>query len=182
MTPTANDGPLVSCIMPTYNRRHFVPGAIRSFLRQDFPNKELVIVDDGTDAVCDLVPADPRLRYIRLPQRATVGAKRNLACDQAGGSLIAHWDDDDWHAPRRLRCQVEALLAANADLCGLKTLLFYDARPMVRRGSMLTPTTSGPGCREARSCISGTSGWGVASGRLTWAKTPSSCGAHTHIG
>ena len=60
MTPTARDWPLVSCIMPTYNRRHFVPRAIRSFLRQDFPHKELVIVDDGAEAVGDLVPVDPR--------------------------------------------------------------------------------------------------------------------------
>ena len=127
MTPTARDWPLVSCIMPTYNRRHFVPRAIRSFLRQDFPHKELVIVDDGAEAVGDLVPVDPRVRYVRLERRATVGAKRNLACEQAAGPLIAHWDDDDWHAPRRLRCQVEALLHAGADLCGLRTLLFYDA-------------------------------------------------------
>jgi Methyltransferase domain/Glycosyl transferase family 2 len=128
MTPTAHDWPLVSCIMPTHDRRPFVPAAIRLFLRQDFPNKELVIVDDGTDAVGDLVPADSPIRYVRLSRRTTVGAKRNLACEQAAGSLIAHWDDDDWHAPRRLRCQVEALLDAGADLCGLKTLLFYDRR------------------------------------------------------
>ncbi len=128
MEPSANDWPLVSCIMPTSNRRRFVPRAIGHFLRQDFPNKELLIVDDGTEAVGDLVPADPRVRYVRLTRRATVGAKRNLACEQAGGSLIAHWDDDDWHAPRRLRCQVEALRHAGAELCGLRTLLFYDAR------------------------------------------------------
>src|SRR5262249_15076459 len=82
----------------------------------------------GADPVGDLVPAGPRLRYVRLPRRATVGAKRNLACEHASGPLIAHWDDDDWHAPRRLRCQVEALLQSEADLCGLKTLLFYDTR------------------------------------------------------
>ena len=40
--------PLVSCIMPTYNRRHFAGKAIEYFLRQDYPNKQLVIVDDGT--------------------------------------------------------------------------------------------------------------------------------------
>jgi glycosyltransferase involved in cell wall biosynthesis len=38
---------LVSCIMPTFNRRAFVPQAIRYFLRQDFEHKELIIVDDG---------------------------------------------------------------------------------------------------------------------------------------
>jgi hypothetical protein len=57
----------------------------------------------------------------------TVGAKRNLACEQARGELIAHWDDDDWHAPHRLRYQAEALTASDADLCGINSLFFYDA-------------------------------------------------------
>ena len=87
MTPIVNDWPLVSCIMPTYNRRRFVPGAIRSFLRQDFPNKELVILDDGTDPVADLMPDDPQVHYVRLSQRTTVGAKRNL-CLRAGRRLV----------------------------------------------------------------------------------------------
>ena len=60
------DVPLVSCIMPTYNRRAFVPYAINYFLRQDYENKELLIVDDGTDPVKDLVPADKQIRYIRI--------------------------------------------------------------------------------------------------------------------
>lgn len=118
--------PLVSCIMPTYNRRHFVPGAIEYFLRQDYANKELVIVDDGTDFIEELVPKDDRISYVSLYQKATVGAKRNLACEQAGGEIIAHWDDDDWHAPHRLSYQVEHLLRTKSDVCGINTLLFYD--------------------------------------------------------
>src|SRR4030095_9083631 len=55
--------PLVSCIMPTYNRRLFVPQAIQYFLRQDYPRKELVIVDDGSDPVADLLPPHQPLRY-----------------------------------------------------------------------------------------------------------------------
>src|SRR5262249_60747130 len=54
------------------------------------------------------------------------GAKRNLACAQAQGEIIAHWDDDDWYAPSRLRRQVEELLAAGADICGLDRVLFLD--------------------------------------------------------
>ena len=54
--------PLVSCIMPTYNRRPFVPKAIEYFLRQDYPNRELIILDDGDDRVADLVPDLPSLR------------------------------------------------------------------------------------------------------------------------
>jgi glycosyltransferase involved in cell wall biosynthesis len=120
--------PLVSCIMPTFNRRRFVPRAILYFLRQDYPNKELILVDDGTDRIGDLIPCDPRLRYIQIPQRASIGAKRNLACVQAAGQLIAHWDDDDWHAPRRLRYQVNWIMGAKGDLCGINILLFFDIR------------------------------------------------------
>ncbi len=118
--------PLVSCIMPTYNRRPFVAQAIAYFLRQDYPNRELIIVDDGTDPVGDLVPTDLRIRYLRLHQRRALGGKRNLACQQARGEIIAHWDDDDWMAPWRLTYQVDHLLKGQADLCGLDHLLFYD--------------------------------------------------------
>jgi len=123
----ADEMPLVSCIMPTHNRRGYVPMAIRAFAQQDYPARELIIVDDGTHPVEDLIPADPRIRYLRRPPKMSVGAKRNLACEEAKGSLIAHWDDDDWHAPWRLSYQVTSLLVQQADLCGLDTLWFFDA-------------------------------------------------------
>jgi glycosyltransferase involved in cell wall biosynthesis len=117
--------PLVTCIMPTADRRAFVPRAIDLFLRQDYPARELLILDDGVDPVADLVPADPRIRYVRLERRLVLGAKRNLACELARGSLIAHWDDDDWHAPGRLSYQVALLLERRADVCGAGRLLYY---------------------------------------------------------
>lgn len=120
--------PLVSCIMPTYNRRAFVPQAIHYFLRQEYANKELIIVDDGTDAISDLVPTDERIRYFRLNQKITLGAKLNLACEQARGAIIAHWDDDDWYAARRVGYQVEALRHEGTDVCGINKLLYYDLR------------------------------------------------------
>jgi glycosyltransferase involved in cell wall biosynthesis len=110
--------------MPTYNRRRFVPAAIEQFRRQDWPAKELIVVDDGMDAVRDLVPDDPFITYLRLDPRSAVGRKRNIACDRARGDLIAHWDDDDWHAPSRLRLQAEALLSSTADMCGIARMLF----------------------------------------------------------
>jgi O-antigen biosynthesis protein len=119
--------PLVSCLMPTADRRRFVPRAVEHFLRQDYAARELVIVDDGVDPVEDLVPDDPRIRYLRAPRARSLGAKRNLACSLARGELIAHWDDDDWMADRRLTVQVEALLAnPGAEVCGLDRLRFFD--------------------------------------------------------
>lgn len=118
--------PFVSCIMPTHNRRSFVPQAIKYFLNQDYPERELIIVDDGTDPVRDLLPDDPRIRYLYLEQKSTLGAKRNVACNEARGKVIVHWDDDDWMAPWRIRYQVESLLKEQADICGLNRLFFYD--------------------------------------------------------
>ena len=119
--------PLVSCIMPTLDRRAFVPRAIEYFRRQDYPAKELVILDDGRDPVADLVPSgDAAIVYERLDHRVMLGAKRNLACEIARGTIIAHWDDDDWQARHRLLTQVSRLVEGSHDLCGSRALRFYD--------------------------------------------------------
>jgi len=112
--------------MPTRDRRRFVPMAIRYFLRQDYPRTELVIVDDGSDPVVDLIPHHPAILYHRLEGRQVLGRKRNLACELAAGEFIAHWDDDDWSARERLRIQVEALETSGVSLSGTRSLRFYD--------------------------------------------------------
>lgn len=117
---------LVSCIMPTRNRRAFVPRAIAQFLSQDHDNRELIVVDDGEDEIADLLPDLPSIRYHRAEGIHSIGAKRNLACEMARGTLIAHWDDDDWMAPQWLSSQVETLAASGADVCGLDRIYFYD--------------------------------------------------------
>lgn len=121
------NSPLVSCITPTYNRRSFVPQAIRYFQAQDYPNKELILLDDGSDSVADLVPSDPRIRYLRQERKSTVGAKRNLACTEAQGEIIVHWDDDDWMSENRLSYQVKSLIEEQADICGLNKVLFLNS-------------------------------------------------------
>jgi len=118
--------PLVTCIMPTHNRRSFVPQAIRCFLRQDYSKLELLVVDDGTEPVADLVPANDRIRYVRFDQKLTIGAKRNLACEKAQGEFIVHWDDDDWYPSWRVRTQMRAMLDRGVDLCGSSRVAYFD--------------------------------------------------------
>jgi glycosyltransferase involved in cell wall biosynthesis len=118
--------PLVSCIMPTYNRRAFVGKAIEYFLRQDYPNCELVILDDGDDRVSDLVPDLPGVRYVGLRDRLRLGAKRNAAVEASRGEIMVHWDDDDWMDRSRVRTQVSALMAAAADICGTSRVWFCE--------------------------------------------------------
>ncbi|HEY4281133.1 MAG TPA: glycosyltransferase [Conexibacter sp.] len=118
-----SDRPLVSCVMPTADRRAFVGQAIRYFLRQDYGARELIVIDDGDEDVGRLIPRDERIRYVRLQTRRPLGAKLNLGCELARGELIAHWDDDDWIGSDRLSRQVAAL--AGGDACGLVDLLTY---------------------------------------------------------
>ena len=124
--------PLVSCLMPTRDRRRFVAQAVEYFLRQDYEERELVVLDDGDDRVADLMPADPRVRYVPLDEKLVLGEKRNRACELALGEIIVHWDDDDWHAPHRLSYQLAELERHGAGLCGTARVLYFE--PAARRG------------------------------------------------
>ncbi|HUC16322.1 MAG TPA: glycosyltransferase family A protein [Acetobacteraceae bacterium] len=117
--------PLVSCIMPTYGRPVFALQAVRYFLRQDYPARELVILDDGPEGLAARLPFDERLRYVRLP-RLKIGAKRNAGCALARGSIIAQWDDDDWYGAGRLSAQIAPLLAGKADITGIRGTKVFD--------------------------------------------------------
>jgi glycosyltransferase involved in cell wall biosynthesis len=118
--------PRVSCIMPTTDRRSFVARAIDNFRRQDYPNKQLVIVDDGQASVGDLAAGADDIRYVALRSKASVGEKRNIAVAESDGRFIAHWDDDDWYDQRRLSYQLAPLLSGTADMTALRMSYLYD--------------------------------------------------------
>lgn len=105
--PAAQTG-LVTCIMPTKNRRQFVPRAIELFMDQTYEQRELLIVDNG-ESIKDLVPSDPRITYTHTAVPMKLGALRNFCCGRSNAEFIAHWDDDDWYHPFRLQEQVEAI-------------------------------------------------------------------------
>lgn len=132
---------LVSCIMPTANRRHLVPVAVASFLAQDWPEKELVVVDDGKESVMDLFFEVPQLKYVHK-QNMILGAKRNLCCEMAEGDVIVHFDDDDWSAPTRITDQVNRLVEKDAELSGYHSIYFYDQQHHRVYAYMGTPNYS----------------------------------------
>lgn len=113
IAPFSGDGPRVSCLMVTANRRRLTERSVACFLAQDYPNRELVIVDDGTEdyaPILSAIPADRVIHHhiVKDPAR-TLGDLRNLSLDIARGDLMAHWDDDDWFDPQRLSRQMAAL-------------------------------------------------------------------------
>jgi len=118
---------VVSCLMPTYNRRPWVELSIGCWLQQDWPDRELIVLDDGDDQVDDLCRVDPRIRHVDLTgRRWTIGAKWNLGVSLAWGKVLACWADDDWHAPWRLRYQVTSLQVSPAGICGTDRQYYWD--------------------------------------------------------
>jgi glycosyltransferase involved in cell wall biosynthesis len=102
----------VSCLCPSYNRAphslSLVEEAIESFLRQDYPCKELVVLNDtpGQRLRCD----HPEVRIVNTDFRcASLGEKRNLMAGLATGELLCVWDDDDISLPWRLSTAVRLL-------------------------------------------------------------------------
>lgn len=120
MTP-----PLVSCIIPTANREQHIPFAINCFLEQDYPNAELIIVDDGKKSAAHLIPDHPLIWYYYTAPMESIGAKRNFACKKAIGQIIIHWDDDAWRAKNWISAQVHFLFNSGADLCGIQNIRYY---------------------------------------------------------
>jgi len=106
--------------------RKFIRLALRCFEQQDYLRRELIIVDDGKDDLSDLVGGMAEALYVRLSSPQSIGAKRNLACQKARGSFIAHWEDDDWYRPGRLSRQIEPLVKGEADITGLVSSYVLD--------------------------------------------------------
>lgn len=107
-TPDAR-APLVSVILPTYNRAHVIGRALRSVLEQDFTDFEVLVVDDAsTDDTERVVRAfgDPRIRYLREPRNGGPNAARNRGLREARGEFIAFLDSDDEWLPGKLSRQV----------------------------------------------------------------------------
>ena len=102
---TGTEPPLVSVVMPTYERPEFLARAVKSVLAQTYPNVELIVVNDGGCPVDDVLRAldrDGRVTSVRLGRNRNRSAARNAAIALARGKYVAYLDDDDWYLPSHL--------------------------------------------------------------------------------
>lgn len=124
--------PLVSIVLPTYNRAHVLHRSVRSVLAQSFTDWELIIIDDGstddTERLCRDYAArlGPKFRYIQQENQG-VSAARNRGMQEAAGEWIAFLDSDDLFLPSKLSLQM-GMLASNpkAGFCFTNYLFFDD--------------------------------------------------------
>jgi len=119
----ADSAALISCLMVTRDRFAQACLSVDCFLRQTYPHRELVIIDDSRDdRLARHVAAlgDPRIVVERAADPApTLGEARNRSVDRASGRYVCQWDDDDLYDPRRLEVQMRALAEAGAQACML---------------------------------------------------------------
>ena len=115
--------PLVSIIIPTYNRAHLIGETLDSVLAQTYQNWECIVVDDGstddTDALmAEYLAKDSRFRYYHRPKDRLPGgnAARNYGFEQSRGEYIQWFDSDDLMMPEKLDKAIGAFLKNKVDL------------------------------------------------------------------
>jgi glycosyltransferase involved in cell wall biosynthesis len=100
--------PLVSVILPTYNRGWILTEAIDSVLAQDYKEYELIVVDDGsTDNTREILDTYGQDILVLRQANKGVSAARNRGIAESGGQLVAFLDSDDLWLPRKLSRQVD---------------------------------------------------------------------------
>jgi len=103
--------PLISTIIPTYNRAKLLKRALDSVLSQDWPNQEVIVVDDGsTDNTAEVLAAyGDRIKLVKQ-ENAGPSAARNVGIEMARGEWIAFMDSDDEWLPNKLTMQMRYAL------------------------------------------------------------------------
>ena len=124
--------PYVSVVTPTYSRPENIPFLIAMYDKQTYPSerRELVILDDSPEAYDSLAFERPDIRYFHMPQRLSLGRKRNILSDLAHGDLIICFDDDDEQSQYRIEESVTAFKresVESVDLVGCSVIyVFYE--------------------------------------------------------
>ncbi|MDD5505562.1 MAG: glycosyltransferase family 2 protein [Candidatus Omnitrophica bacterium] len=102
--------PLVTVIIPTYNRSHVLKRALLSATSQTYQNIEILVVSDGsTDATEEIVKsiADPRIKYICHEKNRGLAATRNTGIKNSTGEYVTFLDDDDEWLPEKISRQID---------------------------------------------------------------------------
>jgi len=104
--------PLISVIIPSYNRANFIKRSLNSVFEQSYKNFEIIVVDDGsTDDTENFIKnyPDRRIRYIKHTENRGVPSARNTGIKAARGEYITFLDSDDEIYPKKFEIQINRL-------------------------------------------------------------------------
>lgn len=108
--------PLVSVIIPTYNRPEMLRLTLESVRNQTFSDYEVLVIDDGTpnELNVQLCEEFPKVSYFKIENSGGPAKPRNFGIQKASGTYLAFLDDDDLWMPQKLEKQV-MILNSHAD-------------------------------------------------------------------
>lgn len=127
--------PLISIIVPTFERSNLLPRALDSIFSQTWPNIEVVVVDDnipGSDwekkTLETLKPYRERENfvYVKTSGKTGGGTARNIAIRECHGDYVAFLDDDDRYLPEKLESQVRFMMKNQLD-CSYQDVKWFDS-------------------------------------------------------
>ncbi|MCH8157675.1 MAG: glycosyltransferase family 2 protein [Nitrospinae bacterium] len=103
--------PVVSVVIPAFNRAHLLSRSVRSALDQDFRDTEVLVINDGStdntsEVVRELAKQDDRLKLVEHDRNKGEAAARNLGVREARGTFVAFLDSDDEWLPGKLSKQI----------------------------------------------------------------------------
>ena len=119
-------------VLTTRDRPQFLQVALACYQHQTYPQRELIVIDDG-----DQFPVDESSveavsgQLIRVPPGTPLGTKLNLGIEEAQGWLCQKMDDDDWYGSRFLETMVSAFMQSRLKVCRpaiafLPSFLFFE--------------------------------------------------------
>lgn len=133
--------PLVSIIIPTFNRAHLIGETLESVFNQTYTNWECIVIDDGSkdntsEVVNKFIERDPRFKFHHRPAHRLKGgnAARNYGFELSNGEYIKWFDSDDIMYPDFLEKQVQIMLAnKEISFCACQNDYFGDGGLMENR-------------------------------------------------
>ena len=124
---------MVSIIMATYNRAHFIKESLDSILNQTYLNWECLVIDDGgadntLEVIEPILDRDSRVQYYQRSKSYKKGLPgcRNMGLDICSGNYIVFFDDDDIAHPDLLEISVKQLKSSKTDYCRYLRDVFID--------------------------------------------------------
>jgi glycosyltransferase involved in cell wall biosynthesis len=105
------NNPLISVLIPCYNRKEWLPFTIQSLLDQTYINFEAIFVNDGGESIQDVLDKydDPRFKYFEHNVNKGLPAARNTGLRNSSGAYISLLDSDDIYMPLALEFRLSML-------------------------------------------------------------------------
>lgn len=108
----------VSCLMVTKGRPELIKKSVDCYLRQTYPNRELIILSQGLPeenaAIVKLIDGRSDIFFYEAPQSICLGEMRNASIELSQGDVICQWDDDDLYHSRRIEDQYSLMTLSDS--------------------------------------------------------------------